>query len=192
MKFSPMISTITAAALLASTPAFAHTGDALTSSTLAGFLHPLTGMDHLLAMLAIGGWAAWQTKSAQIKVTLSLFLFLLAGFGLALSGIVLPMIESTIALSVLISGLLLTVAVRLPTGIAIAITAIFALAHGQAHGLGATGSILLFIAGFMSSSAVLYFTGMLSCQNLRQQLPALTRIGGSIIAMIGGYLLLTT
>ena len=189
MKFSPMIA---AATLLISAPAMAHTGHESVSGLVAGILHPLTGLDHLLAMLAIGCWAAMQSGAMKKAVPLSFSLFLVAGFALALTGMVMPLIESTIAASLLVAGLLMATAIRLPSTLTLLLTSLFALAHGQAHGLEAgAASILLFGAGFILTSALLQLAGQTAYRQIHNAMPALIRTAGSLVALFGGYLLAT-
>ena len=189
MKFSPMIA---AASLLITAPAMAHTGHETVSGLMAGILHPLTGLDHLLAMLAIGCWAAMQPAGMKKVVPLSFSLFLAGGFALALTGTVMPLIESTIAASLLVAGLLMATAIRLPVSVTLILTSLFALAHGQAHGLETgAASILLFGAGFIMTSTLLQFAGQTAYRQVNNAMPALIRSAGSLIALFGGYLLAT-
>ncbi|GGB79881.1 urease accessory protein [Marinobacterium zhoushanense] len=171
-----------AALSLSPSLAFAHTS---TGTGLAsGLLHPLMGADHLLAMLAIGVWAALQPGQMRFAIPGALMLALLAGFGAALSGFALPMVEGGIALSVLLLGILITTMVRLPASAALLLTALFALFHGFAHGHEASGSLTLFAVGFMATSAILHFGGSLAGHHLRA-LPILTRSAGAAIAVSG-------
>ena len=190
IKLSPKI--LVASLLLTATPAMAHTGTDSAAGLVAGLVHPLTGLDHLLAMLGIGCWAALQTGALQKRLPVCFTLMLLAGFVLSLNGVVMPMIEGTIALSLLLSGLLLASASRLPASAALTLTSLFALAHGQAHGLeAAAGLIFLFATGFLTSSIVLQLTGFTLTRQFSKAMPLLTSITGSGIALIGGYLLVS-
>lgn len=193
MKLSPMItSSATLLSLLVAVPAMAHTGHDSATGLLAGLGHPFSGLDHMLAMLTIGFWAAMQKRPQQITIPATFMLFLGVGFFLAVNGMVLPLIEHTIALSLLICGLIIATATRLPASVSLILTALFACAHGQAHGVEvAAGSILLFATGFMTSSAVLHLTGMGIFKASRQLTPLLANIAGAGIAGMGSYLLIT-
>lgn len=167
--------------------AFAHslTGSGLTS----GILHPLLGLDHLLAMLAIGIWAATQPGRMQLAVPATFLMALLAGFVLGRSGLELPLVETGIALSVLLLGLLLASAVRLPTTATLALTSLFALFHGHAHGAEAVGAAATFAAGFLASSLMLHLAGAALAKTIRLQAPLFTRSLGAAIALSGVWML---
>ncbi len=193
MKISPMITTSAALlALMVSVPALAHTGHDSATGLQAGLAHPFSGLDHMLAMLAIGFWAAMQKKSQQITIPATFIVFLAIGFFMAVNGMVMPLIEHTIAASLLVCGLIIATATRLPASASLILTALFACAHGQAHGVEvAAGSMMLFATGFMTSSAVLHLTGMGIFKATRQLTPLLANIAGAGIAGMGSYLLLT-
>jgi urease accessory protein len=148
---------------LLSGAATAHTGDHATVTGFAGGLaHPLQGMDHLLAMIAIGLWATQQGGRATWAVPAAFVGAMALGGGLAWSGIALAHAETGIALSVLVLGLL--VATRrqwaVPAGMAIA--AAFALFHGYAHGLEMpqAASPVLYGLGFVLATVCLHGVGI--------------------------------
>jgi urease accessory protein len=153
---------LTAASLAASTmPAFAHLDPAEHGSLLAGFTHPLSGLDHILVMIAVGLWAA-QIGGRALWVVPSAFVGTMAfGFALAIAGVHLPFVEPAILASVVALGLLVAMAVRMETGACAAVVGIFALFHGYAHGgeLGAAGA-LPFSAGFVVATALLHIAGI--------------------------------
>lgn len=182
MKRHALILTTLAALSFTPSFAFAHTGSG--TGLAAGLLHPLMGADHLLAMLAIGAWAALQQGSLRPAIPGAFMLALLAGFGLALTGFTLPLVESGIALSVLLLGILITTTARLPGSAALALSAFFALFHGFAHGHEASGSLVSFAIGFLATSALLHLSGALAGHYLRA-LPLLTRGAGAAIAISG-------
>ncbi|WP_432473944.1 HupE/UreJ family protein [Amphritea sp. HPY] len=193
MKLSPVFAiTVTSAAMLATAPAMAHTGSETAAGLIAGFAHPFTGLDHLLAMLAVGIWAAQQKGRLQLSITATFIALLLTGFISAVNGFVMPLMEGTIATSLLVSGLLICCAARLPAQISLALTAVFALAHGQAHGIEVVGiSAVLFAAGFIAGSALLQFFGAVSAQALQPRMPLILKTFGGITALMGTALLLT-
>lgn len=153
---------LTAASLAASTmPAFAHLDPAEHGSLLAGFTHPLSGLDHILVMVAVGLWAA-QIGGRALWVVPSAFVGTMAlGFALAMAGVHLPFVEPAILASVVALGLLVAMAVRMETAACAAVVGIFALFHGYAHGgeLGAAGA-LPFSAGFVVATALLHIAGI--------------------------------
>ena len=153
---------LTAASLAASTmPAFAHLDPAEHGSLLAGFTHPLSGLDHILVMIAVGLWAA-QIGGRALWVVPSAFVGTMAlGFALAMAGLHLPFVEPAILASIVALGLMVAMAVRMETGACAAVVGIFALFHGYAHGgeLGAAGA-LPFSAGFVVATALLHIAGI--------------------------------
>ncbi|MYM37801.1 HupE/UreJ family protein [Duganella qianjiadongensis] len=120
-----------------------------------GLLHPLTGLDHLLAMLAVGMWSVRQ--SAKAALPLGFLGLLLVGVLSGVAGLEIPGLEAGIALTVAMLGVLLAAAVRLPQWLAAAMLATFAILHGNAHGheLPAVASTL----GLMLTSALLVYAG---------------------------------
>lgn len=115
--------------------AFAHTGEHTVSGFASGLAHPLMGLDHLLAMIAIGLWAAQQGGRSLWAVPAAFVGAMLLGGGLAWSGLPLPQVETAIALSVLALGLLIATRRQWALSSGMAIAAGFALFHGYAHGL---------------------------------------------------------
>ena len=153
---------LAAAAFAASTlPAFAHLDPAEHGSLLAGFTHPLSGLDHILVMIAVGLWAAQIGGRALWVVPLAFVGTMAFGFVLAMAGISLPFVEPAILASVVALGLLVAMAVRLETVACAAVVGVFALFHGYAHGgeLGAAGA-LPFSAGFVIATTLLHAAGI--------------------------------
>ena len=153
---------IAASAFAASTaPAFAHLDPAEHGSLLAGFTHPLSGLDHILVMIAVGLWAA-QIGGRALWLVPSAFVGTMAfGFALALAGVHLPFVEPAILASVVALGLLVAMAVRMQAVACAAVVGVFALFHGYAHGgeLGAAGA-LPFSTGFVIATALLHAAGI--------------------------------
>ncbi|MBR9882381.1 MAG: HupE/UreJ family protein [Oceanospirillales bacterium] len=184
-RYALPLATLTAIGLMPNL-AFAHSTSA--GGLGSGLLHPLTGLDHLLAMLAIGVWAASQSGRMRFAIPGAFMLSLILGFTLALSGFVLPHVESGIALSVLLLGMLIITAARLPRALALVLSAGFALFHGFAHGQEASGSLLAFAIGFMATSGLLHLCGALTAHQVRA-LPMLSRAFGAVIAAGGLWML---
>ncbi|SFB45624.1 urease accessory protein [Rhizobium sp. NFR07] len=174
----------------AAAPAFAHLNPEEHGSFMAGFSHPLFGMDHILVMVAVGLWAAQvgqDGRRSAFWIVPSAFVATMAvGFSLALAGIALPFVEPAILASVIALGLLVAMAVRLPTTGSAAIVALFALFHGHAHGgeLGSAG-VLQFGIGFVVATAVLHLTGIAAGLGISRFSPYITRILGGITALLG-------
>ena len=145
------------ALIAASSSALAHPGHGA-DSFLHGFAHPFAGPDHLLAMLAVGLWAARFAGRARWALPIAFVSFMALGMGVAL-----PMVEPVIALSVLVLGLGAAVGSRLPVVAAAGVTALFALFHGHAHfaEMPADASLAGFALGMLSATALLHAAGLL-------------------------------
>lgn len=152
---------------------------------MAGIAHPFTGLDHVLAMLAVGIWAAQLGGRARWLVPGS-FVALMAVAGSAgMAGIgALPMAESGIATSVLLLGLLIAFSVKLPTVLGAGIAGLFAIFHGYAHGaeMPMLSAPWQYGAGFVLSTAVLHGLGLLLGQGLNKQAIGLRAVGAAIAA----------
>lgn len=154
---------LVAAALAATAmPALAHTGVGATSGFAAGFTHPLLGLDHLLAMIAVGLFAASRGGKALWLVPLAFVAMMAAGGLLAMTGIGLPMVELGIALSVVVLGAAVALRLSLPVAGAMALAGIFALFHGHAHGaeMPAGASAMSYALGFVLATAMLHAVGV--------------------------------
>ena len=174
---------IAAAVLMASAaPAFAHLNPDEHGSFAAGFSHPLFGLDHILAMVAVGLWAAQIGGRALWLVPSAFVALMAAGFSLATAGIHFPFVEPAIHASVVALGLLVAMAVRLDAAASAAVVGLFALFHGHAHGgeLGSAGA-LPFAIGFMLATAALHAAGI----GLGVALGRLSG-GGTLARILGG------
>ncbi len=142
-------------------PAFAHLNPEEHGSFMAGFSHPLFGLDHILVMVAVGLWAAQIGGRALWAVPAAFVAMMAAGFGLAVAGLPLPFVEPVILASVVALGLLVAIAARLDVALSAVIVAVFALFHGHAHGgeLGVAGA-MPFAAGFVIATALLHGAGI--------------------------------
>ena len=158
MKLPKLLAAL--ALLAAPALAFAHPGHG-EHGLVAGLAHPLTGLDHLLAMFAVGLWAAQQQGAARLALPCTFVGTMLVGGLLGFEGLQLPFMETGIAASVLALGLCVALAVRPPLPLAMAATALFALAHGVAHGLElpALSSPWLYALGFVAATAALHAAG---------------------------------
>jgi urease accessory protein len=175
-------------------PAFAHTGvGAHSHGFAAGFLHPLMGVDHMLAMLGVGVWAAQLGKRAAWMVPAAFVAVMIAGAGLALAGAPLPMVEFGIAGSVLAIGALIAFGTRMPVGLAMSLVGLFALFHGHAHGTELPGFAhpAAYGAGFVAATALLHVAGVGIALAVRKHAAKLPfRVAGAAMAVVGGGLLL--
>lgn len=178
-------------ALVASGAALAHPGHAADALSLfaAGFSHPFTGLDHLLAMLAVGLWASQSQGSARWAMPLAFVGTMLAGALLAAAGYAIPLasLESLIAASVLVLGLGVAFQVKLHVAAVLPLVAGFALFHGMAHGFELGGEAASYAPGFVLATVMLHGLGLVLGAMLGQG--RALRAGGLPIALSGLVLL---
>ena len=150
------------ALLTGPTLAFAHTGHYDGGGLVQGVMHPLGGLDHLLAMVAVGLWAAYAGGRALWALPAAFVGMMLAGAMLGFAGIALPFMEPLILASVMVLGLLVAFNVRMPLVPGMALIALFGVFHGQAHALemSAGAGALAYAAGFASVTALLHASGI--------------------------------
>jgi urease accessory protein len=176
------------AALAIAAPAEAHTFGAAGAGLAQGLVHPFAGLDHLLAMVAIGLWAAQQGGRALWLVPASFVLVMAVGGALALAGIDVPLVEPAIALSVLVLGLAVAAGLRVPMAAGMALAGAFALFHGHAHGaeLPMAATPWAYALGFLAATAALHGIGLAIGRMLTSPAGArLVRFGGAGIAAAG-------
>ena len=149
----------------------------------AGFLHPLTGWDHLLAMFAVGLWAAQHRGRALWLIPLSFVSVMLLGGILGLAGVSVPGAELAIAISVLILGGLVATMTQFRPTLSVAVVGLFAIFHGYAHGheMPAAAAALPFSVGFVLATALLHGLG-LAAGLVLQEKPRVLRWAGAAIA----------
>ena len=175
--------------MLLAAPAMAHVTPGESHGLVEGLMHPLSGVDHLLALIAMGLWSA--TLSARMRVAgagvVALLLATAALLGVA--GFALPHMELGLALSVLVLGLMLAFAFRQPVA-GLALVAVFTLFHGNAHGIEWPTQVSLFgyLAGFLAISMALFAGGQLIGAQLRQSIAV--RATGGLFALAGAWLVL--
>ena len=154
-------------------PAYAHVGIGTTSSFTAGFVHPLSGLDHMTVMIAVGLWAALKGGKAIWAWPLAFVGVMLAGGALGMLHVPLPFVEPGILASVVALGLLVALAVDLPVSAGVAIIGLFALFHGHAHGTEVPENAggLEYMAGFAVATALLHAIGIAAGLGLGLQVP---------------------
>mgnify|MGYP000066584303 CR=1 FL=1 len=168
--------------------AHAHTYGAMDAGFSQGFAHPFSGLDHLLAMVAVGLWAA-QMGGRALWLTPASFVVMMAVGGLiGMSGVTLPQVELGIAGSVLALGALVAGAWRLPLFSAMSLAGLFALFHGLAHGaeMPQASDPALYGLGFVFATMVLHGIGMTTAFFAGSAMGArLARAGGCAIVIAG-------
>ena len=182
-----------AAAISTAEPAFAHSVGNSVTGGLAGFVHPLSGPDHMLAMVSVGIWGAELGAPALWLLPIAFPLVMAVGGAAGVIGIPLPAGELLIALSVVVLGAFVASARPVPIWIALAIVGVFAIAHGHAHGteLPNSADALAFTVGFVTATGLLHLTGI--GIGLLGRLPRgllAIRLCGLIVALAGCYLVL--
>lgn len=148
--------------VLSPTLAFAHTGVGDTAGFFHGFDHPIGGIDHILAMVAVGVFAAVLGGRALWLVPLSFVAMMLVGFALGVGRLDLPFVELGIALSSVVIGGAAALGRPMPVAAAMALVGIFAVFHGHAHGAEMPAAIgsMTYALGFMTATALLHLAGI--------------------------------
>ena len=171
----------------------AHTGVSHINF-IAGLTHPLSGLDHVLAMIAVGVWATQLGRRALWCVPLAFVATMAVGGLFGFAGLPLPLVEVGIAGSVLILGGLIALASRLSLAASMVLVGVFALFHGYAHGaeMIAGSTALWYSVGFMLTTALLHGAGLGIGLMAQRGLPARgLRLGGAVIAASGMWLLVS-
>jgi urease accessory protein len=152
---------IAAAALLAG-PAAAHDGTGLAGGFLSGFGHPLSGFDHLLAMVSVGLWGAYLGRPLIYALPVAFPSLMVVGAVIGMVGLPIPPVEIGIAASVLVLGGCIALALRAPIWLAVLIVGLFALFHGYAHGreLPSAADPVGYSLGFVLATGLLHVAGI--------------------------------
>lgn len=170
-------------------PALAHTtGQGQLAGFTSGFLHPLLGFDHLLAMVAVGLWGAFLGAPAIWLLPVVFPLVMAVGGAAGVAGVPLPGVEIGIAASAIVLGVMVAMAARPPLAVAAVLVGLFAIFHGHAHGteLPDAGNALTYSLGFVVSTGLLHVGGI--AFGLLARWPAgrvAVRVAGGLIAAAG-------
>jgi len=173
--------------LAAASPTLAHTGS-VSGGFASGFSHPLFGLDHAVAMVAVGLWGAFLGAPAIFILPLVFPLVMALGGVLGILGVPLPGVEIGIAVSATILGMMVALAARPPLWITAVIVGAFAVCHGHAHGveLPPGADAVAYSAGFVVATGVLHLCGI--AFGLLARWPAgrvAVRAAGGVIAIAG-------
>lgn len=144
--------------------ATAHTFGTHAAGFMQGIMHPLSGLDHLLAMVAVGLWASQLGGRALWAVPMAFVGAMVLGSVLGMTGYALPFTETAIVLSVLTLGLMISFAVRVSTAVGMLLVGGLAVFHGQAHGMEMTLGIsgMSYALGFVITTSALHIAGILA------------------------------
>lgn len=186
---------LAAVSVLTPVAALAHTGAGDTHGVVHGFMHPVTGLDHVLAMVAVGILAALLGGRATWLVPASFVALAAAGGLLGVQGVPVPFVEFGISASVVLLGLAIALQARLPLGWTVGLVGLFGLYHGYAHGaeMPADASGFAYGAGFLAATAMLHIAGIglgLGIAHMaRRSATRFAQAGGAAIALAGIVLL---
>ncbi len=177
---------------MATSTASAHTETGAVGGLTSGFMHPLTGLDHIVAMVAVGLWGVFLGGRAVWTLPVVFPMVMAVGGAAGVMGMPLPGVETGIALSGVVLGLMVAFAVKPPLWVAGVIVGIFAVFHGHAHGteLPDAANPLMFAVGFVVSTGLLHLCGIGFGELTRWPWGrGAVRTGGVAIALVGcGFL----
>ncbi|PZQ87244.1 MAG: urease accessory protein [Leifsonia xyli] len=157
-----LLTALAATVFLLPQAALAHTGVGDTNGFAHGFMHPIGGVDHVLAMVAVGILAAQLGGRAIWLVPAAFVGMMVVGGAIGMSGVDIPLVEVGIALSVVVLGLAVALGMNIPLVAAMALVGFFAIFHGHAHGaeMPETASCLGYGVGFVIATALLHAAGV--------------------------------
>jgi urease accessory protein len=170
----------------------AHVGSGIHGGFVSGFLHPILGWDHVAAMVAVGLWGAFLGNPAIWILPVVFPLVMTLGGAMGILGVPMFAVETGIALSAVVLGIMVAFAVRPPIWVAAVVVGFFAVFHGYAHGteLPSSASPLAFSLGFVISTGMLHLAGIaLGTLTHWKNGLRLVRSGGVVITAVGlGFL----
>jgi urease accessory protein len=184
--------TVAATALALAGVAHAHESTGIAGGFVSGFLHPILGWDHVVAMVAVGLWGAFLGSPAIWILPVVFPLVMALGGALGVMGVPIPGVETGIATSAVVLGAMVAIAARPPIWVAAVIVGVFAIFHGHAHGteLPNAANPLTYSIGFVVSTGLLHLSGI--AFGLLARWPAgkmAVRAAGGAIALAGvGFL----
>ena len=170
----------------------AHMGTGLAGGFGSGFRHPLTGGDHLLAMVSVGLWGAFLGQPLIFVLPVIFPAVMVAGAVMGMLGVTLPPVEIGIALSVIVLGGCIALSLKAPTWVASLIVATFAIFHGYAHGkeLPSAADPIGYSLGFVLATGSLHVLGIgIGFLNHRPRGVHVTRGLGALITGMGVWFL---
>ena len=179
-------------ALFSGSLAFAHSGEGISGGFLSGLAHPVFGWDHVVAMVAVGLWGAVLGKPAIWILPIVFPLVMAVGAAMGVAGFPVPFIETGIALSGVVLGLLIVFMIKAPMVIAAILVGLFAIFHGHAHGteLPDAANPIAYAVGFVIATGLLHLAGILFGTLMASDVGKwAVRAGGAVIALVGAAFL---
>jgi urease accessory protein len=176
--------------MVTATAASAHAGHDAGTGFTSGLLHPMLGLDHLLAMAAIGFWSVRQNATLKNSTPLFVIGGMILGAALAWGGLSLPGVETGISLSVILAGILIATLAKLPTVVGGSLVAAFMVFHGFAHGaeMPAGATLVAYLAGFSVATLALTFAGRGLGALMQKTDKRAGRVLGGVVASTGALL----
>jgi urease accessory protein len=188
MKRSNTTAATLLAILYAASPALAHTGGII-GGLESGILHPVTGPDHVVAMIAVGLWGGILGGAAIWQLPVIFPLVMAFAGALGALGVALPGVETGIALSGIVLGLMVLLMIRPPIAVAAVIVGAFAVFHGHAHGAELPEAVnpVAYALGFVVATGTLHLIGIAFGQLIKWPSGLVAvRAAGGVIALAGG------
>ena len=184
--------TLSVAFVATATPGYAHSGEGFAGGFLSGFLHPILGWDHVVAMVAVGLWGAFLGTPAIWILPVVFPLVMAVGGAAGVLGVPVPVVEMGIAASSLVLGLLIAARARAPLWVAMAIVGAFAVFHGHAHGteLPEAANPISYAIGFVLATGLMHTVGIgLGFATRLPKGDVIVRAMGGVVAVAGlGFL----
>ena len=192
MKKLTSLSAVALVLLLCSSSVFAHEASGAAGGLVSGFLHPILGWDHVVAMVAVGLWGSFLGSPAIWLLPVVFPLVMAFGGALGVIGVPIPAVETGIASSAIVLGAMVALAVRPPLWVAAVIVGAFAIFHGHAHGteLPEAANPLTYSIGFVLATGLMHLCGIVFGLSVRWPAGRVAvRAGGAVIALAGvGFL----
>ena len=169
-------------------PAIAHTGEGYGGGFVSGFTHPIVGWDHVVAMVAVGLWGAFLGAPSIWLLPVVFPLVMALGAVVGIVGFPVPAVETGIALSAVVLGLMIVFAAKPPIWVSALLVGVFAVFHGYAHGTELPGAANPFVyaAGFVIATGMLHLIGIAFGLLVRWPLGRIAvRSAGGLISLAG-------
>lgn len=183
--------TLTVAAIAWGHPGHHHHHDV---GLWSGLLHPLTGLDHLVAALAVGAWAMVLGGSSKWQMPAVFLVAMVAGAGLAVTGLAVGGLHMMTAATVIALGVVIGVATKMPKPAALGLVALFGVIHGAPHAAGFAGgamAVSLFVVGMLAATAALHAIGLVVAKRAISVQPLYApRVAAVLLAVTGAALLI--